>query len=134
MKGNILKDQPLTKTLLWIGAAFFLGEFFLHFFGLTPLEHDIIFISTHDRYIAAYALTLSLMSVLVSFNLLKYKYFFELTMLMIFLGFVIGTIISLEGGYAGLFPVIDLDQKLGGLGSLFVFWYLFTFFAWLKNL
>lgn len=134
MKLLILKEQALTKTLLWIGALFFLAEFFLHFFGLSPLEHDVIFMPTHDRYIAAYALTLSGLSVLVSTNLKKYKALFIFTMGMMFLGLVIGSMIALEGGYSGLFPVVDLDENLGGLGSLFIFWYLLTSFSWWKEL
>jgi hypothetical protein len=134
MTPAFLKGQPLTKILLWIGALFFLAEFFLHFFGMAPLEHDKIFMPTHDRYIAAYALTLSCMSILVSLNLKKYRSFFVLTMMMMFLGLIIGTMIAAEGGYSGLFPVVDLDEKLGGLGSLFILWYLFTCFSYFKNL
>lgn len=127
---ELSKKQPLIKILLWIGAVFFLLEFFLHFFGLEPLEHDKIFISTHDRYIAAYALTLSSLSILVSTNLKKYKELFMLTMAMMLVGLIIGTMIAFEGGYSGLFPVVDLDEQLGGLGTLFIIWYFSTLACW----
>lgn len=133
MSFSNVKDQPITKILLWIGALFFLVEFFLHFFGLSPLEHDKIFIPTHDRYIAAYAVTLSGLSILVSTDLKKYRALFVFTMGMMFLGLVIGTLISLEGGYSGLFPVVDLDEKLGGLGTLFIIWYMLTWISWLRK-
>ncbi len=119
-----------TRILLWAIALFFAAEFFLHFFGLETLEHDKIFINTHDRYIAAFALTISGLSVLVSTNMKKYKALFIFTMLMMAVGMAVATLISYEGGYSTLFPVINLDETLGGLGVLFILWYVATIFCW----
>ena len=62
------------QGLLWIGSAFFLFEFFLHLFGLPVLEHDTIFIWTHDRYIAILALTYSVLLAIVSTNFARFGY------------------------------------------------------------
>jgi hypothetical protein len=40
--------EILFQGLLWIGGLFFILEFFFHFFGLAALEHDKIFLITHD--------------------------------------------------------------------------------------
>jgi len=125
-----LTDQPWTKVLLWVGAAFFLLEFFLHFFGLPILEHERIFLYTHDRYIALYALTYSFLLILISLNLRQYRILFYAIMIGLILGIINGNYISFMGGYEVLFPVIKLDAELPLLGYGFVAWYLTTWTAW----
>lgn len=132
---NILnfKNQLLTKILLWAGAAFFLFEFPLHFFGLSTLEHDKIFLFTHDRYVAAYALSLAVLFLLISTNLKKYKTLFIVTMLLVLVGMFSGSLIAFEGGYQTLFPVLTLDEDLILLGAGFYFWYIVLWVSWILN-
>ena len=120
----------LTRVLLWLGALFFLSEFFLHFLGLPILEHDRIFIFTHDRYIALYALTQAFLLSLVSSDLKKYRFLFVATMVGLLLGMLNADWISKQGGYHVLFPTLSLDEDLNWLGIGFVAWYVLTWVAW----
>lgn len=133
MKKLIHQEYGFTKMLLWIGALFFAAEFFLHFFGIEPLEHDKIFIPTHDRYIAAYALTMAGLAVITSTDFKKYRELFFFTMAMMGLGIMIASIIAFEGGYSPLFPVVTLDDQLSTLGVLFIAWYAVTWISWWKK-
>ena len=110
--------------LLWIGALFYLFEFVLHLFGLPILEHDKIFLPTHDRYIALFALTYGVLLLLISSNLNRYKTLFFITRTGIFLSFLSGIWISLQGGYSPLFNVVTLDKDLSVMGYLFLGWFL----------
>ncbi len=124
------RQYAWTRILLWAIALFFGAEFFLHFFGMQFLEHDKIFLFTHDRYIAAFAMTMSGLSLIVSTNIEKYRYIFLFTMLMMGVGFGVASLVSYEGGYNTLFPVVNLDQSLGGLGVLFLAWYFVSLSCW----
>lgn len=129
-----LKDRPWTTVLLWLGALFFLFEFFLHIFGLPILEHDRIFLYTHDGYIGLYALTYTFLLILVSLNLREYSVLFYAVMIGLGLGFVNGNYVSFKGGYEVLFPVVSLDSNLPLLGILFLLWYISVWiFWWLKK-
>lgn len=126
------KNIPF-KILLWIGGAFFAAEAILHVIGLRILEHDKIFIPTHDRYIALFALTYAVLLILISTNLEKYKTLFKLTMLGILLAIINGAVIAYTGGYGRGFPVVTLDAQLGSIGIGAVVWYLATWFVFLKS-
>ena len=118
------KEYQLTKILLLIGSIFFFLEFILHLFGLGILEHDKIFLYTHDRYIALFALTYSVLLFLIYTDIKKYTDLFKLTMIGILLSFINAIFISYQGGYEKLFPVNALDYNLSLLGLLFLVWYL----------
>lgn len=126
------KNIPL-KILLWIGAAFFAAEAILHAIGLRVLEHDKIFIPTHDRYIALFALTYAVLLILISTNLEKYKTLFKLAMAGILFAIINGVVIAYTGGYVRSFPVVTLDAQLGIIGIGAVVWYLATWFVFLKS-
>ena len=125
-----MKKLLLTRILLWLGALFFLSEFFLHFFGLPLLEHDAIFLYTHDRYIALYALTYAFLLTLCSTDLKKYRFLFLATMVGILLGMCNAYWIAQQGGYGPLFPTVNLDQDLNWLGAGFLLWYALTWTSW----
>ncbi len=128
-----LKENKILKLLLLAGAIFFVIEFFLHYFGLPILEHDKIFINTHDRYIASFALAIGTLAILVITDIKKYRDLFILLMALILVGIISGTVIALEGGYHTLFPVITLDHNLSILGLFFYLWYTLTWIAWIKR-
>jgi len=121
-------EQRLTRIFLWIGAAFFLFEFVLHLFGLPILEHDKIFLLTHDRYIALFALTYAALLLLVSSDVRKYATLFKMTMVGILFAMLIAASISWNGGYVSVFPVENLDKDLSTLGWGFLLWYLLTLY------
>lgn len=129
---NFAKFKPYTFTriLLWLGALFFLTEFFLHFFGLPILEHDAIFLYTHDRYIALYALTNAFLLTLVSTDPKKYRFLGHATLIFLLFGLLNAAWISQQGGYSPLFPVISLDKDLSALGLNFLIWYALTWTMW----
>jgi len=114
--------KKIITGLLWLGAIFYLFEFFLHFWGLPVLEHDKIFLPTHDRYIALFALTYGASLILISSNLKKYRHLLYLTLTGIFLSFLNGLWISFHGGYAPLFEVAALDQNLSVIGYSVLLW------------
>jgi hypothetical protein len=128
-----MKLNLVFKILLWLGALFFITEFFFHFFGLPILEHDKIFIFTHDRYIAIMALTYSTLLVLISTNAAKYKHLFILTMIGILIMVANGAFISHTGGYRTYFPVKTLDQGVGFIGYSFFVWYILVWVLWFSN-
>lgn len=125
-----MNKLTLTRTLLWLGALFFLSEFFLHLLGLPVLEHDRIFLYTHDRYIALYALTYASLLVLSSTDLKKYRFLFLATMVGILLGMLNAYWIALQGGYSPLFPTVSLDEDLSWLGAGFLLWYGAVWTSW----
>lgn len=116
--------------LLAIGVSFFAFEFVLHFFGLPVLEHDRIFIPTHDRYIALYALTYALLLLVNIRNAWRAPQLFVGTMVGIALGYAVAARIAAEGGYELLFPVAYLDGRLRTIGVGAYAWYALTWFAW----
>src|SRR3989344_2687519 len=118
------------RILLCLGALFFLSEFFLHFFALPILEHDKIFMMTHDRYIAILALTYSVLIFLVSTDLRKYKLLFILTMIGLAVMMINAAWIAYQGGYANFFPVIALDGDLSIMGLFFYTWYALIWLTW----
>lgn len=127
---KITNYQKILIILLWIGALFYLFEFVLHFWGLSILEHDKIFMPTHDRYVALFALTYAALLVLIGSDLKKYQKLFYLTIIGIFASFLNGLWISLRGGYAPIFNVITLDQQLSFIGYAFSVWYVLLIVAW----
>lgn len=125
-----MKTLPFTRILLRLGALFFFSEFFLHFFGLPILEHDRIFLYTHDRYIALYALTYAFLLILTSTDLKKYRFLFLATMVGILLGMLNAYWIARQGGYHVLFPTVSLDEDLSWLGAGFLLWYGAVWASW----
>ncbi len=122
-----------TKIFLWIGAAFFLFEFVLHLFGLPLLEHDKIFLYTHDRYIALFALTYAVLLILIATDIKKYATLFKVTMVGILFAMLVAASISLSGGYISLFPIESLDKDLSILGWGFLAWYVLTILVYIKK-
>ena len=122
------------RILLCLGAIFFFFEFVLHLLGLPILEHDRIFIPTHDRYIALYALTYAALLLLSAYQVGKYKPVFFIVMIGILFGIINATLISRSGGYEVLFPTLYLDDKLSGIGVGAVFWYIAVWFVWWRSL
>ncbi len=125
--------RRLLALLLWAGAAFFLFEAVLHFFGLPILEHDKIFLPTHDRYIAIYAFTYAALLLLTSLNPRKYRALFIITMVGILVSMLNAYWISRTGGYTTRFQVTNLDRDLPRLGFATLAWYALTLFAYLKS-
>lgn len=130
MKKFLKKNKLILQILLIIGALFYLSEFFFHFFGITILEHNKIFMPTHDRYIALYGLTYAVLLALVSTDLEKYKTLFLITMAGIFLGYCNAVYISYSGGYDSHFTVSSLDNDLSWLGYSIAAWYIMTGVSW----
>ena len=114
------------KMLLYTGAVFLLFEFFLHMFGLPVLEHDKIFLFTHDRYIGFLGLTYAALLILISTNIEKYDTLFKWSMVGILIGVGIATSISYQGGYSEAFPVVRLDSDISLIGLGFLVWYPLT--------
>jgi hypothetical protein len=118
--------------LLWIGAVFYLAEAPLHFFGLPILEHDRIFLPTHDRYIAIMAITYGFLLILISTDIKKYQSLFLITMAGMLAQGINAAWITEAGGYRTYFRTEHLDRSIGLLGYGFALWYLMTWFSWLK--
>lgn len=125
-----MKPYTLSKVLALIGSIFFLAEFFFHFFGLPILEHDQIFLLTHDRYIALYALTYSFLLALSATDFKKYRFLFGATLFGILIMMLNAYSIAAQGGYHTFFPTVSLDHDLNTLGLGFLIWYVLTFLAW----
>ena len=126
--------NPLLRIFLWVGALFFLFEALIHSLGLPILEHNRIFLPTHDRYIALFALTYVALLIFVSTDIKKYKTIFFITMLGILLAILNATWISWSGGYKIFFPVNSLDANLSILGVGAYIWYVLTWiFYFLKK-
>jgi hypothetical protein len=128
-----MKNQLITKILLWIGAIFFIGEALLHGFGLKILEHDKIFLATHDRYIALMALTYGVLLILITTDLNKYETLFHLTMYGILIAILIATFITFTGGYSS-FLVSNLNSSLRIIGIFAYTWYIGTWISHFKKL
>lgn len=127
-------EKPITTVLLWIGAAFFLFEMVIHGLVLPILEYDKIFLPTHDRYIALFALTYAVLLVLITSDWKKYDVLFKLVMVGILLAMANAIYIAYSGGYADYFPVNELDQELSSLGlGVFVWYGLTLIFYYLKK-
>lgn len=125
--------KRIIQGLLWLAALFFLTEAFLHAFGIKLLEHDKIYLITHDGYIALFALTYAMLLILISTDLEKYRILFFLTMAGIFLALLNAAWIAYSGGYASFFPVIRLDGDLQIIGLFFWVWFILTTFLFLKE-
>ena len=130
----LFKKKLFLQILLWIGGVFFLTEFFFHFFGLSILEHDKIFLVTHDRYIAIFALICGAVLFLISTNIVKYNYLFIVVMVGVLMLMINAYFISYTGGYHRIFPqVTSLDQDLKILGVGVIIWYILTWVFWLRR-
>lgn len=125
-----MKPYTLSKVLALIGSGFFIAEFFFHFFGLPILEHDAIFLFTHDRYIALYALTYSFLLALSATDFKKYRFLFGSTLFGILIMMFNAYAIAAQGGYHTFFPTVSLDQDLNILGIGFLIWYVAMFLLW----
>lgn len=121
------KRLNLVSICLLIGAGFFLFEAVLHAFGLPILEHDEIFLFTHDRYIALYALTMAAVMILAASDIRRHKALFFIIMASILLGILNAMLIARSGGYDVLFPAAQtVDGQLSWLGIGVAIWYLLT--------
>jgi hypothetical protein len=123
----------LLRILLWAGSAFYLSEFVIHFFGLPVLEHDKIFLPTHDRYIALYALTYAALLALIALDPVRYATLFVVVMAGIALGFANASWIAASGGYRKSFSVRLLDDEIRKLGLAVAAWYVLTWTAWWRQ-
>jgi hypothetical protein len=94
-----MTTASLVRPLLWLGALFYFAEATLHFFGLPVLEHDKIFVPTHDRYIAIMAITYGVLLILISTDVRKYQALFVVTMLGILAQGMNAACIEMIGGY-----------------------------------
>lgn len=118
-------SHKLTIFLLMVGAGFFAFEAVLHAFGLPVLQHDEIFLFTHDRYIALYALTMAALMTLVATDVSRYQAVFVIVMGSVTFGIGNAMLIASLGGYEVLFPAAgQVDGQLSGLGVGVVLWYL----------
>lgn len=113
------------RALLDIGAVFYLFEAVIHWFGLPVLEHDKIWLPTHDRYIAIFALTYVALLVLVALDPRKYKALFAVMMVGILVSMVNAAMIAQNGGYAA-FGTTNLDAELTTIGIGAVVWFAVT--------
>jgi hypothetical protein len=123
------------RGLLCVGAVFFLFEAVLHAFGLPILQHDEIFIFTHDRYIALYALTMAAVMILIATDIFRYRSLFVIAMVSILFGVMNAMLITSLGGYEVLFPAAStVDGQLSGLGLGVMLWYGVTWLVFGLNL
>ncbi len=119
-----MKYLPV-RLLLIVGAGFFLFEAALHLLGLPILQHDKIFLFTHDRYIGIYALTMCAIMSLTAFDIERYRVFFWVIMTSVLLGIGNAMFIARAGGYRVLFPPAQtVDGQLSLLGVGAIVWYL----------
>ncbi len=112
------------RTLLIAMAIFFLFEFVIHFFGLPVLEHDKIFLPTHDRYIGLFGLTLGGLLIMLATTHRRDKSLYRFTSWAILLAGVNAVYISATGAYGKNFDVNDIDSSLGLLGVGILIWYI----------
>ena len=119
--------------LVWIGALFYFAEAPLHFFGLPILEHDKIFLPTHDRYIALMAITYGVLLILISTDVKKYRTLFVITMVGILAQGINAAYITMTGGYRISFHTQHLDRAIVLMGYGYLLWYLLTWLSWLKT-
>ncbi len=125
-------SKKILQTLLIIGALFYFAEFILHFFGLPILEHDKIFLPTHDRYIAIFALTYAALLILIATNPFKYRHLWMLAMLGILLSMINANYIAAIGGYGRFFATPNLDTDLRVIGFGAFLWYFVTCVAFVR--
>ncbi len=109
------------RALLDVGAAFYVFEAVIHWFGLPVLEHDKIWLPTHDRYIAIFALTYAALLILVACNPKKYKALFIITMIGVIISMLNAWLIAQSGGYAQ-FGTSNLDAELTTIGIGAIAW------------
>jgi hypothetical protein len=122
----------LLRPLLWLGALFYLAEAPLHFFGLPILEHDRIFLPTHDRYIAIMVVTYGVLLILISTNIKKYQTLFVITMAGILAQAINAAYIAMIGGYRTYFHTQHLDREIILIGCGYLLWYPLAWLSWLK--
>ena len=122
------------RYLLWFAAAFYAMEGIIHGLGLPILEHDQIFLPTHDRYIAIMAFTYAALLVLISLDLKKYRTLFWLTMVGILVSMLNAAWIAHLGGYAKFFYTESLDGSLNWMGLVAVVWYVLTVGFYFKEI
>ena len=126
-----MRHDRVTTTLLMLGSLFFAFEAVLHAFGLPVLDHDKIFLFTHDRYIALYAATMTAIMIVTAMDLKKYRTLFFVIMASIFFGILNAMLIAHLGGYQVLFPATIVDGELNPLGAGVMVWYIATWVAYL---
>ncbi len=125
---------PAVSILFLVGAGFFVFEAVIHAFGLAILEHDKIFLFTHDRYIALYALTMAAVMTLTAFDLKRYQVLFYIVMVSILFGIANAMLIERLGGYEVLFPSAkEVDGQLSVLGLIVGAWYITTWFSFFRT-
>lgn len=135
MKGSFFTNRMnivyrFTSVLLVIGALFFMFEAVIHAFGLPILEHDKIFLYTHDRYIAIFVALLAAIMILVACSMYRYRPLFFILMGSLVLVMANAELISRLGGYGVVFPAATtIDGQLSILGMVFLGWYLATWVA-----
>lgn len=124
--------KQITSGLVIIGAIFFLFEAVLHAFGLSILHHDDIFLFTHDRYIAIYAVTMFALMLQIATDVRRNKILFVIVMSSIALGIMNAIWIAKMGGYGVLFPAaVGIDNQLSVLGFGVIAWYLATWLGFI---
>ncbi len=116
--------DKIYRILLLILAVFFLFEFVIHFFGLPVLEHDKIFLPTHDRYIGLFGLTIGGLLIMLATTYRRDKGLYRFTSWIILAAGVNAVYISATGAYAKEFAVNNIDAKLGFLGAGILVWYI----------
>lgn len=121
------------RFLLWFGAGFYFFEAIIHGFGLAILEHDKIFLPTHDRYIAIFALTYAALLMLIATDLKKYRHLFILTMAGILVSMVNAAVIAQNQWYPELFQTTALDNDLNLIGAVTVVWYVAAWAFWYRK-
>ncbi len=124
--------KRLFQFFLLIGAAFYAFEFFIHFWGLPILQHDKIFLPTHDRYIALYGLTYAVLLALLAWKPEKHRELFILTMAGILAGFLNASWIAKNNFYTENFNVPALDADLSLIGYATVAWYIVVASLWFR--
>ena len=122
----------LLRPLLWLSALFYFAEAPLHFFGLPILEHDRIFLPTHDRYIAIMVVTYGVLLILISTNVKKYQALFIITMVGILAQGISAAYIAIIGGYQTYFHTQHLDREIVLMGYGFLLWYPLAWISWFK--
>jgi hypothetical protein len=131
---NMTNRFSVTSILLLIGAGFFIFEAIIHTFGLAILEHDKIFLFTHDRYIALYAITMTALIILAATDIRRYRILFFIVMVSVLLGGLNAMLIARLGGYEVLFPAaVNVDGQLSGLGVGAAIWYVTTWLAFVRE-
>lgn len=116
--------DKIYRLLLLVLAVFFLFEFVIHFFGLPVLEHDKIFLPTHDRYIGLFGLTLSGLLIMLTTTHRRDKNLYRFTSWIILFAGLNAVYISATGAYGKEFAVNNIDANLGLLGVGILLWYI----------